>query len=121
MEKVKYYYHVRFPARIVEEAHDLFLRQLDRKKDEQVSTPNDMSVTLGDETWSFDSREEFLAEYPKADGSCLDHITHGCRLRVRAYPDRSTYIGISLPTRMHIEGRVPAVVRIGMVSELGIA
>ena len=65
MEKSKYYHNVKFSARIIEEAHDLFLSQLDTTK--EISNPTTMKVTTGNEEWNFDTRQEFLSGYLKAD------------------------------------------------------
>ena len=61
MEKRKYYYKTRFSAEVIESAHDLFLSKHDPKKD--IESPHILSISYGNETWNYDSREEFLAEY----------------------------------------------------------
>ena len=53
MEKKKYYYNIKFSARVIEEAHDLFLSQIDTTK--EISNPSAMDVTIGDEEWGFDT------------------------------------------------------------------
>lgn len=80
MEKTKYYQNVKFSALIIEEAHDLFLSQLDTKK--EISNPTSMSVTTGNETWNFDTRQEFLSGYPKASDCTFAHYVQGCELRI---------------------------------------
>jgi len=81
MEKSKKYFRTKFPARVIEEAHNLFLSKLDESKD--VGVPNTMTVTIGNETWQLDTREEFFAEYPKANDYWFDHIAQESRLIIR--------------------------------------
>lgn len=101
MEKSKYYYDTRFPARVIEEAHDLFLSKLDPKK--EIKIPQTLSITKGRETWKFDSCEEFLAEYASSDSFYFDHIVQDNRLIVFQYSTNSTKVHISFPSRADIE------------------
>lgn len=102
MEKSKYYYDTRFSARVIEEAHDLFLSKLDPKKESKI--PQTLSITKGRETWKFDSREEFLAEYASSDSFHFDHIAqNNNRLIVSKYSTNSTTVLISFPSRPDIE------------------
>lgn len=100
MQKSKYYYPAFFPVTVIEEAHNLFLAKLDQEK---LDSPSDMSVTLGNETWCFDNREEFLAEYPKAEGFRFDHICQGNRIIVELHSGHSVHVLVSFPTRAEIE------------------
>jgi hypothetical protein len=63
MKKRKYYYNTFFAVNVVEEAYNLFLAKLNQDTD--AGKPYEMIVSIGNESWSFDTREEFLAEYPK--------------------------------------------------------
>lgn len=103
MEKAKHYYDVRFPARVVKEAYGLFLQQIDGNEDQKIMSPQDMSVVLGDEEWSFDSPEEFFAAYPKADTFRFDHIVHDDRFIVSGFSLRATRVDVRLSTRARIE------------------
>jgi len=76
MEKNKYYYATKFSARVIEEAHDLFLSQLGVTK--EIGKPSKMSVNIGDEEWVFDTLQEFLSEYPKGNRCFFYHQIQEC-------------------------------------------
>jgi len=80
MEKNKYYYATKFPARVIEEAHNLFLSQLDATK--EIGKPYKMSVSIGDEEWVFDTLQEFLSEYPKGNRCFFCHGIKECSFTV---------------------------------------
>jgi hypothetical protein len=102
MEKQKEYYPVAFPVNVIEEAYRTFLSKLDGEK--EVDSPNDMEVTVGSETWKFNTLEEFLAEYPKADRFYFDHICQGNRIIVRSfYSGPSVSVHVEFPSRPEIE------------------
>ena len=100
MQKRKYYHNTRFPVNVVKKAHDVFLSKLDAEK--EIDTPNQLEIILGDESWCFDTREEFLAKYSEADDFLFDHISQGNRLRVRPY-GTSVGVLVSFPSRFDIE------------------
>ena len=100
MQKRKYYYKTFFTVNVVEEAHNLFLSKLDQE--EEANVPNDMTVTIGHESWSFDTREEFLGDYPKADSFRFDHISQGNRIIVESY-DTQTSVVVSFPLRQDVQ------------------
>lgn len=100
MNKRKYYYKTRFPAEVIESAHDLFLSKLDSKED--IAGPSGLSINYGNEEWCYDSREEFLAEYPKAEGYLFDHIAQKSRLYIRG-DSYDVYISIESQNRSDIE------------------
>ncbi len=102
MQKRKCYNRTKFPARVIEEAHDLFISLLDR--DKPVGAPGDMSVTIGNESWNLDTREEFLAEYIKTYRYRFDHIERGNRLILDGDSwDKSASVLVCFPTRQSIE------------------
>lgn len=102
MEKRKYYYNTRFPTNVIEEAHNLFLSKLDQGK--EIDSPSDLSVTIGDESWCFNSRAEFLIKYPEAKHYSFDHIEQGNRLIISDYYlGSSVSIVVRFPTRNDIE------------------
>lgn len=101
MEKSKYYYDTRFPARVIEEAHDLFLSKLDPEK--EIKTPQRLRITKGPETWLFDSREEFLAECVSSDRYCFDHIAQDNRLIVDQHSTNYVSVCVCFPSRADIE------------------
>ena len=76
MEKNKYYYATKFSARVIEEAHNLFLSQIDTTK--EIGKPSKMSVSIGDEEWVFDTLQEFLSEYPKGNRCFFYHHIEEC-------------------------------------------
>jgi predicted nucleotide-binding protein len=101
MQKRKSYYPAAFPVNVIEEAYSTFLSKLDGEK--EVDSPDDMSVTVGSESWSFNTLEEFLAEYPKADSFRLDHICQGNRIIVESYSGPSVSVLVRFPSRPEIE------------------
>ncbi|MBE9592478.1 MAG: hypothetical protein IMF19_03260, partial [Proteobacteria bacterium] len=100
MEKRKYYYKTRFPAEVIESAHDLFLSKLDPKKD--IWAPSELLISYGNETWNYDSREEFLAEYPTAEGYSFDHIAQENRLIIKGDSYDASVL-VEFPNRADIE------------------
>ena len=62
MQKTKYYYDTRFAAHVIREAYHV-MKSVQANQNERLP---DLMVMIGNERWSFDSLEEFLAEYPKA-------------------------------------------------------
>jgi len=100
MNKTKYYPNSRFSAQVLQEAYDHYVSCLPKKHKE--SKPQEMSVKSGDESWSFDSREEFFAEVPKAESYSLDHIAGKRRLRI-VCDSRWTLVLVQFPGRRKIE------------------
>jgi len=100
MEKWKYYYKTRFSAEVIESAHDLFLSKLDSKKD--IGGPHILSIDYGNETWCYDSREEFLVEYPKAENYSFTHFVQGNEFRIWGISYNVT-VGVEFPNRADIE------------------
>jgi hypothetical protein len=95
MQKKKNYKEARFPAATIQEGYDLFLVKANpRERDE----PNRLEITIGDEDWEFDTLEEFLAEYPKSDAFCLDHIIGECRFIVQSHYGTSVLVGFDRRT-----------------------
>ncbi|MBA7579273.1 hypothetical protein ES708_21142 [subsurface metagenome] len=101
MEKRKYYYNVKFSARVIEEAHDLFLSQLDTTK--KIDNPLSMEVKIGYEEWGFDTRQEFLSEYPKGNECYLSHRTQECLFSVFLLGKDFTRVYVEFPERSKIE------------------
>lgn len=100
MEKKKSYHSVRFSARVIEEAHNLFLSHLDATK--EIDNPNTMRITIGDEEWNFDNQQEFLSEYLKADEGMFSHRAQECKLLL--YFDKNyTSVSVEFPERSKIE------------------
>lgn len=102
MKKSKYYHNVKFSARVIEEAHDLFLSQLDTAK--EIRMPITMEVTIGNEIWNFDTRQEFLSEYLKADDCMFSHSVQECGLRIYLESDEKyTSVTVEFLERSKIE------------------
>ena len=102
MKKSKYYHNVKFSARVIEEAHDLFLSQLDTTK--EIRKPTTMEVTIGNEIWNFDTRQEFLSEYLKADDCMFSHSVQECGLRIYLESDEKyTSVTVEFLERSKIE------------------
>jgi len=102
MEKSKYYHNVKFSAQVIEEAHDLFLSQLDSTK--EIRNPTTMKVTTGNEEWNFDTRQEFLSGYLKADDCTFAHHEQECSLSIFLYSDEKyTSVTVEFSERSKIE------------------
>lgn len=101
MEKRKYYYSTRFSPHVIEEAHNLFCSKL--KDEHRDKAPQDLTLHIGDEALRFDSKAEFLAEYPRADGFRMVHIADGDRFIVESFPGGVTSVVIGFPTRPDVE------------------
>lgn len=100
MRKLKYYYKTRFSAEVIKDAHDLFLSKLDPNKD--ITEPNVLSISYGNETWDYDSQEEFFAEYHKAEEYYFDHIEQKNRLIIKGDSYDSSVL-VEFPNRADIE------------------
>jgi len=101
MRKEKRYDNTRFPAWVIEEAHDVFLSHLDSNR--EIGKPVQLIVRVGSETWAFDSREEFLAIYPESDEYTFDHIAQGNRFFVVDHGSNGVLVFVELPKRPLIE------------------
>ncbi|MCA9374406.1 nucleotide-binding protein [Candidatus Peregrinibacteria bacterium] len=82
MQKGKYYYTCKFSIQTIRSAHAQFLSTLDTSK--RIEAPSALSITKGHETWEYDTVDEFLAEYNKADDYYFDHIEQNKRLIIRS-------------------------------------
>jgi len=100
MEKRKYYYGVRFPASVIEDGHDLFVSKSEMAGGKEH--PNELTVHVGDVRWRFDTREEFLAEYPNARVFTMDHILGRNRFRVDGNLSEVLVL-VQFPARSDIE------------------
>jgi len=105
MEKNKYYYATKFSARVIEEAHDLFLSQVDATK--ESDKPSKMSVRIGDEEWVFDTLQEFLSEYPKGNRCFFYHQIQECvfGISLNEFTDEEDYtrVYVIFPEKSKIE------------------
>jgi predicted nucleotide-binding protein len=92
---------------VIEEAHDLFLSM--SEVESKTSKPSDLAVVVNGELWSFDTREEFLAAYPKASYFNILHShyhsgqVHTLHIRAKEECKNTTSIHVKLPTRAQIE------------------
>lgn len=102
MEKTKYYYTCRFSLKTVKDAHAKFLSLLDETK--EISTPSTLRITKGDETWDYDTFEEFIAAYNDADDYWFDHIETEQRKRLIIRGDRNAlHVLVESKERKEIE------------------
>lgn len=101
MKKEKDYRDTRFSANVIEAAHNVFLSFLD--EEQRKSVPITMSTKIGEEQWSFDSREEFLTEYSKSDYALFHHIPTGGTSVFFSLYERSASIQVAFPSRQQIE------------------
>jgi len=101
MKKVKYYYKTRFSAKIIKDAHDLFLSKLGLRG-KIKKKPSILTIKYANERWYYDSIEEFLAEFPKAESYSLSHCTLQGSLSILDY-DNNVDISVAFPNRSDIE------------------
>ncbi|MHB8278909.1 MAG: TIR domain-containing protein [Candidatus Humimicrobiaceae bacterium] len=108
MEKLKYYSNVRFNSEVIEEAYKKFIEIVNKYKGEEFDkVPQELTVSLEDETWKFDHIEEFLSMLKDAKGYNFDHIITPCRIIVAGdsygklnYRDR---VVIKFPDKFEID------------------
>ena len=97
MNKKKYYYNTKFPAEVIKKTHDLFLTKTKTKGE-----PQELYVGYENEGWSFDTLEEFFAEYPKVNSYLFDHFADNNRL-IYNFDNNKTYVKVEFPSRRDIE------------------
>lgn len=101
MKKTKYYYNSRFPADVISQAHKLLLSKLDSKQGHIVTAI--FSVSSGEETWGYDSIEEFLAEYPRSQESFLaNYFSGGPGIEISSRKS-CTVVTVNLASRADIQ------------------
>jgi len=102
MEKNKIYHSTKFSARVIEEAHDLFLSQLDTTK--EIGKPMTMKVAIGNEEWNYDTRQEFLSGYLTADDFMFCHFPQEGSLTIYFDFDKKyTSVTVKFSERSKIE------------------
>ena len=101
MQKIKDYSNTFFPSYVIKEAHDLFLSKLD--KDKGIGIPSELTIKIGDETWDFDSIEEFLADYPKSSYYQLVHFAQENRIMILGDNPGATTVLVKFTNRALIE------------------
>jgi predicted nucleotide-binding protein len=101
MQKTNYFSGVRFKPGVVRQAHDLFLSLI---SSDGIPAPQTMRVDNGLESWTFDSREEFLAYALDADGFRFDHIASPERARLIVQVDKfnQSFVQVDFPGRENI-------------------
>lgn len=100
LEKSKYYYKTRFSTEVIKTAYELFLSKLD--PDKEIGNPNNLSITYENESWCYDSLEEFLAECSKATSFRLSHLAQGNDIYISFYDDY-TSVSVEFPIKADIE------------------
>ncbi len=100
MKKRKYYYETIFPVEVIKEAYDLFLSKVNSKK--KIDRPDTLLINFGNEEWYFDSLEEFLAGYPKAESFHLQNYVQGKTINIFGHSN-ITEISVAFPNRADIE------------------
>lgn len=109
MYKQRWYYNTRFPSQVVKEAHDLFISS--SGIGDEKSSPGTLMVVVNGEEWRFDTREEFLAEYPKASDFHFQHHIYiykedkHCHFCIESGKENkeNTSVQIGCPARPQIE------------------
>jgi 3-hydroxymyristoyl/3-hydroxydecanoyl-(acyl carrier protein) dehydratase len=99
MQKTNYFSGVRFKPGVVRQAHDLFLSLI---SSDDTPAPQSMRVDNGRESWTFDSREEFLAYALGADEFRFDHIAGPGRLIVWVDKFNQSFVQVKFPERENI-------------------
>lgn len=100
MQKKKYYYNIKFPAHVLEESHNKFRSELNLKG--AGDKFQHLVAKIADEQWGFDTRVEFLAEYPKSDFYMFDQIESDGRFNLEGEKNNVS-IEITLPEKKQIE------------------
>jgi len=100
MKKRKCYYNTKFPAPVLEEAHNKFRSILNLEG--EGNRFQHLSAKIGEELWGFDSKVEFLAEYPKSHFYMFDQIESDWRFNL-AGENNTVDIEITLPEKKQIE------------------
>jgi hypothetical protein len=106
MIKKKYYYQTKFPAEVIEEADDIFSKLSSAKVVDRTSTVHFTyyHVGLNDESWLYDSWEEFLSEYQKAERYVFTHNEKVGSLTVQnLLPSGTVTVEVGFPDRKDIE------------------
>lgn len=107
LEKNKHYDRVKFPAEVIRTAYEVFLKCVPRKS--HTVEPKEQEIEYESESWTFDSEDEFFADYRKDVKSAMFnriHIPPGgsgyCSFRVR-FDWRGTSVSVGLITRNEIQ------------------
>ena len=101
MEKSKKYYDIRFNSKVIKEAHDIFIKNAKKIRDENVEKkvePQTLRIEIGDECWHYDHIEEFLQSLKDADEYCFDHMLDKSRMRVVGTPYYE-YVVVNFPEK----------------------
>lgn len=102
MQKQRIYEPVRFSAETLRAAEQTVAEFLAPQptKDQDRS----WSITIGDETWTFDSAEEFYADYRrKPDAAFVSHRAGAYRYHFQIINSVHAVITVQAPTRAEIE------------------
>ena len=98
--KSKYYYNTWFPLNVIRSAYQQFLSKANSNKLD--TKPNILTIRNNGETWSYDSIEEFIAEYKPVDWCHLHHGTFQ-RFEISGSNGNRMEIGVRLDNRADIE------------------
>jgi predicted nucleotide-binding protein len=100
MYKRKYYYNTRFSPTVIEEAFNLYLSEFKLGSDKGGFVS--LEIEEEDQTWDYDTLEEFLAEYSNAESYCLQHSAQKGRIIIGGN-HHSLRIQVELSKRSAIE------------------
>ena len=101
MEKVKTFKEARFSVDVLSNAAQIVQQVSEDHGQNDLSTR--FKIEQREAKWTYDSLEEFLAEYPHCSGNAyftIYNIAVGITLHIRA---RETELEVSAPTRIEIE------------------
>src|SRR5664279_2622364 len=108
MKKSKTYSRVLFPAEVLKEAIDAYINEAVEGKTREGFKFTILEAGIGQESWTFDSVPEFIAEYAKRPTAVhLQHVTSASGfgfsfITTAAYPIEPN-VTVTAPTREKIE------------------
>jgi predicted nucleotide-binding protein len=101
MEKQRFYYSVRFSPETLGAAEAAFANLLPHSAERPRRT---WHISLGNDRWTFDSAEEFFAEYrKKADAAFISHSAGAYTYRCQIIGRIDVAVTVEAPTRSEIE------------------
>jgi predicted nucleotide-binding protein len=102
MKKRKTYHKTRFATEVIQSAYNVFISKTGMKGEK--TRPRFLWVSYGNETWDYDSIDEFLAEYPKAERYAFEKAVDNPWRMFDIHGNTDTVsIGIEFPKRVDIE------------------
>jgi hypothetical protein len=103
--KEKSYAQAKFPPAVIKQAHAVFIGYVPEKVRERYVSGFERSTQTGVERWTFDSDEEFFAEYRRQiDRGRIHYWSGGLEANLDyAFNGFSTSVTVKLPERYQVE------------------